>query len=352
MISRFFIHHPIFACAVSLLITFAGLVAMKNLPVEQYPNITPPLIQVTTSYNGANAETMANDVASPLEQQILGVENMIYMYSQNSSTGNVTLDVYFAIGSDANMNQVNVQNEVTQALAKLPSAVQKQGVTITKQMPNILLIVAMQSPGNRYDQTFVSNYANINVVTDLQLLPGISTISVIGQRNYAIRIWLKPDRMAQMDISPNDIIQAVNEQNADFGLGQIGQEPNVHPVSLTVPFATQGRLSTPEQFENIILRAYNDGSMVLLKDIADVTLGAQDYTVDGELDGKSTILLAVYQQYGANALQVSESIHKEMNRMSQFFRLDWSIRFPTTRRCSSKFRCKKWSGRCWKRLFS
>jgi hydrophobe/amphiphile efflux-1 (HAE1) family protein len=332
MISRFFIHHPIFASVISLIITFAGLVAMRNLPVEQYPNITPPLIQVTTTYNGANADTMANDVASPLEQQILGVQDMIYMYSQNSSTGTMTLDVYFAIGSDADMAQVNVQNQVSQAISQLPEEVQKEGVSITKQMPNILLIVALQSPNGRYDQTFVSNYANINVVNDLDLLHGISNISVIGQRNYAMRIWLRPDLMAQMGISPNDVITAIKEQNADFGLGQLGQEPNVRPVPLTIPFSTQGRLSTPHQFENIILRADLSGSMVLLKDVATVTLGAQDYTVDGELDGTSTILLAVYQEYGANALAVSESIHREMEKISKNFPsgIEYSIPYDST----------------------
>ena len=332
MISRYFINHPIFAGVISLLITFAGLVAMANLPVEQYPNITPPLIQVTTNYNGANADTMANDVASPLEQQILGVQDMIYMYSQNSSTGTMTLDVYFAIGSDADMAQVNVQNQVNQAQAQLPSAVQQEGVTITKQTPNILLIVAMESPEGRYDETFVSNYANINVVNDLDLVPGISNISVIGQRNYAMRIWLRPDLMAQMGISPNDIVEAIKEQNDDFGLGQLGQEPNVRPVPLTIPFSTQGRLTTPEQFENIILRADLSGSMVRLRDVASVTLGAQDYTVDGELDGRSTILLAVYQEYGANALQVSESIHKAMEKISKNFPagLTYSIPYDST----------------------
>lgn len=330
--SRFFINRPIFAGALSLLIAFAGLVAMRNIPIEQYPNITPPLIQVTTNYNGANAETMANDVASPLEQQILGVEDMIYMYSQNSSSGAVTLDVYFAIGSNPDMAQVNVQNQVSQAIAQLPTAVQKEGVTINKQSPNILLVIALQSPSGRYDPTFVSNYANINIVTDLQLLPGISNISVIGQRNYAIRVWLKPDLMAQMGITPSEIVEAINEQNADFGLGQLGNEPNVHPVQLTVPFASQGRLSTAEEFENIVLRAYNDGAMVLLKDVAKVTLGAQDYTVDGGLDGDSMILLAVYQEYGANALQVSESIHNEMKKISEFFPsgLEYSIPYDST----------------------
>jgi hydrophobe/amphiphile efflux-1 (HAE1) family protein len=332
MISRFFIHHPIFASVISLIITFAGLVAMHNLPIEQYPNITPPLIQVSTTYNGANADTMANDVASPLEQQILGVQDMIYMYSQNSSTGTMTLDVYFGIGTNADMAQVNVQNQVSQAIAQLPQEVQSEGVTITKQTPNILLIVAIQSPDGRYDQTYVSNFANINVVNELDLLPGISNISVIGQRNYAMRIWLRPDLMAQMGITPNEIVTAIKEQNADFGLGQLGQEPNVHPVPLTIPFSTQGRLSTPEQFENIILRADLSGSMVLLKDVAKVTLGAQDYTVDGELDGKSTILLAVYQEYGANALQVSQSIHQAMEKISKHFPagIDYSIPYDST----------------------
>lgn len=332
MISRFFLHHPVFAAVASLFITFAGLVSIRSLPVEQFPNITPPLIQVSATYNGANADMMANDVASPLEQQILGVENMIYMYSQNSSTGSMTLDIYFSIGTNADMAQVDVQNEINQAQAQLPSSVQQEGISIIKQTPNILLIVALQSPDGRYDQTFVSNFANINVVNDLDLLPGISTISVIGQRNYAMRIWLKPDLMAQMGISPSDVVAAVKEQNADFGLGQLGQEPNIHPVALTVPFSSKGRLSTPEEFENIILRADLSGALVLLKDVATVTLGAQDYTVDGELDGSPTILLAVYQEYGANALQVSQSIHKAMERLSERFPagISYSIPYDST----------------------
>lgn len=333
MISRFFIQHPVFASVISLMIVFAGLVAMHNLPIEQYPNITPPLIQVTTTYNGANADTMANDVASPLEQQILGAENMIYMYSQNSCTGTMTLDIYFAIGSNADMAQVNVQNLVYQAQAQLPMEVQKEGIIITKQTPNILVVVALQSPEGRYDQTYVSNYANINVVNELELLPGISNISVIGQRNYSMRIWLRPDLMAQMGISPNDIVTAIQEQNNDYGIGQLGQAPNVRPVPLTVPLSTQGRLSTPEEFGNIVLRADLSGSMVLLKDVATVTLGAQDYIVDGELDGKSAILLAIYQEYGANAIDVANSIEKEMKKLSERFPkgLEYSIPYDSTR---------------------
>ncbi|MBM3191036.1 MAG: efflux RND transporter permease subunit [Chlamydiae bacterium] len=332
MISEYFIKHPIFASVISIIIVFAGVVAMKNLPVEQYPNITPPLIQVTTSYNGANAATMANDVASPLEQQILGVEDMIYMYSQNASTGNMTLDVYFAIGSNADMDQVNVQNRVNQALSQLPEAVQKEGVTINKQTPNILIIVAMQSPEGIYDEEFVSNYATINVVNALELLPGISNISVIGERDYSMRIWLRPDLMAQLGITTGDIVEMVKEQNQDFGIGQLGQAPNVHPVALTVPMAAKGRLSTVEDFENIIIRADLNGSMVLLKDIAEVTLGAQDYTVNGAVDGKTTILLAIYQEYGANAIDVANSVRQTMQKISGDFPagLSYFIPYDTT----------------------
>ncbi len=314
------------------MITFGGALAMRALPIEQYPNITPPLIQVTTTYNGANAETIANDVAAPLEQQILGVQDMIYMYSQNSSNGNMVLDVYFSIGSDANMDQVNVQNLISQVTAELPQEVQKEGITITKQTPNILLLVALQSPSGVYTQEFISNYASINVVNDLDLIPGISNINIIGERNYSMRVWLRPDLMAQLGISTSDVVSAISEQNADFGIGQFGQEPTSKANRLTIPLTTQGRLSTPEQFENIVLRADLNGSIVLLKDVAKITLGAQDYTVDGSINAKSTILLAIYQEYGANALDVAESIRSAMKKISKRFPegLEYTIPYDTT----------------------
>lgn len=332
MISRFFIDRPIFASVISIVIFLAGFTAMRFLPIEQYPNITPPEIQVTATYNGANASIMADDVAAPIEQQVNGVEDMIYMYSQNASTGNMTLEVYFAIGSDPNMAQVNVQNLVNQALPQLPEEVQMQGVTIKKQTPNILLIVAIQSPDGTYDDIFTSNYANINVVTDLQLLPGISNVTIIGARNYSMRIWIRPDLMAQLGITTSDIVKAVEEQNRDFGIGQLGQAPNVKPVPLTVPMSAKGRLSTPEDFENIVLRADLNGAMVLLKDVAQVTLGAQDYTVDGELNGKPTALVAIYQEYGANALDVATEVKNAMKRLSKTFPkgLTYSIPYDTT----------------------
>ena len=332
MISRFFIDHPIFASVLSIVIALAGLTAMRNLPIEQYPNITPPEIVLTTSFNGANAETMANDVASPLEGKILGAENMIYMYSQNSSTGKINLEVYFALGSDANVAQIHVQNLANQAQSQLPSQVQSQGLTINKQTPNILMLVAVQSPTDRYDTLFMSNYSSINIVNELELLPGISNITVIGQRNYAMRVWLRPDLMAQLGITSNDVVNALNEQNSDFGIGQLGQAPNTHPVSLTIPMATTGRLTTPEEFGNIIVRADLTGAIVKIKDIGRVELGAQDYTVDGFLNGKPAILLAIYQQYGANAIDVADSVRVAMKKISQRFPkgLEYSIPYDTT----------------------
>lgn len=332
MIPRYFIHHPIFASVMSLIIVFAGLAAMKALPVEQYPNMTPPLIQVTALFNGANASIIADDVAAPLEQQILGVEDMIYMYSQNASTGNMTLKVYFDVDADPNMAQVNVQNLVSQAMTQLPENVQKEGIVVKKQTPNISLVIALQSQDPRYDEIFLSNYTNINIVNELQLIDGISDVLVIGQRNYSIRVWLRPDIMAELGLSTNDIVEAVREQNNDFGIGQLGQAPNVRQVPLTVPLTAKGRLSTPEEFGNIVLRADLNGNMVFLKDVARVELGAQDYTIDGALNGKGTILLGVYQEYGANLLQVTAAIKKTMEKLAAKFPegISYSIPYDTT----------------------
>lgn len=332
MISKFFINYPIFASVLSIIITLAGLCAMWTLPIEQFPNLTPSLIQVTATFNGANADVMANDVASPLEQQILGVESMIYMYSQSASTGNLTLQCYFDIGTDVNMNQVNVQNYVSQALAQLPESVQHQGVIVNQQTPNILIVVSIQSPDGRYDQNFLSNYSQINVVNELLLLPGISNISVIGQRNYSMRVWLRPDIMAQFGISANHVINSIKEQNQDYGIGQFGQAPNVHPVVLTVPLASKGRLTTPEEFGDIVIKADVNGNFVFLKDIATINLGAQNYTVDGALDGKSAIQLAIYQEYGTNAIDLAKKIDGTMQKLSKGFPegIAYSIPYDTT----------------------
>lgn len=333
MISRFFIDRPIFACVISIVIVLAGLVALKALPIEQYPNITPPQIQVTASYPGADATTISDNIAAPIEQQVNGVENMIYMYSQNSATGNMMLNIFFEIGSDADMAQINVQNRVNLATPQLPQQVQRTGVNIQKQTPTILLIVALDSIDNRYDTIFTSNYATINIMDEILRLPGVSNAQIIGARDYSMRLWLRPDKMAQLAITTSDVVQAVNEQNAQVAIGRLGQPPNASPIQISFPVTTQGRLSTPEEFDNIVIRANIDGSMVLLKDIGHTELGAKNYDVNGDLDGKQTTLIAVYQDYGANALDVAQSVKSTVNRLEKNFPagLISSIPYDTTR---------------------
>lgn len=332
MISRFFIDHPIFATVISLLITLTGLVALRNLPIEQYPNITPPQIQVTATYPGADAQTVSDTMSAPLEQQINGVEDMIYMYSQNSGNGNMVINVFFKIGSNADMAQINVQNRVNQALPLLPEQVQRTGIYVQKQTPTFLLIIALHAINDRYDQIFTSNYATINVMDEILRLPGVSNAEVIGARDYSMRLWLRPDKMAQLGLTTEDIIHAVQEQNTEVAIGRIGQAPNLQPVALQLPVTTTGRLSTPQEFDNIIMRANPDGSMVLLKDIGHADLGAQSYDVNGTLDNKPTTLIAVYLQFGANALEVAESVKETVARLEKNFPagLVTSIPYDTT----------------------
>lgn len=319
MISRFFIDRPIFASVISIFITLMGLAAMFNLPIEQYPSISPPQVYVSASYPGASAETISETVAAPLEQQINGVENMIYMESQSSSSGFMEMIIYFDIGSDVDRAQIDVQNKINQIMSQLPLDVQRQGITVQKQSPSFLMIIAIQAEGQQFDEIYTSNYASINIVDELKRIKGVSQAEVIGAREYSMRLWLKPDRMAQLQISTSDIIKAIEEQNAQYAVGQIGQEPTSGPVELTLPVTAQGRLVNPEDFENIIIRANTDGSMVQLKDIGRAELGAQSYNIIGELNGKPTTLIAVYQQYGANALEVAQNVYAAMDKLSKNF---------------------------------
>ncbi|MDR3624183.1 MAG: multidrug efflux RND transporter permease subunit [Chlamydiales bacterium] len=332
MLSHFFIDRPIFASVLSIIITFMGIASLYMLPVEQYPNITPPQIQVTTSYTGADALSVANTVASPIEQQVNGVENMIYMNSQSSSNGDMALSVFFEIGSDPDMALVNTQNRVNLALPQLPETVQRYGVTVQKQSTSILMIIAMQSPDGRYDPIFTSNYATINVITELLRVPGISNVQNIGARDYSIRVWINPDKLAQLHLTISDITDAIQEQNHQYPIGQIGQAPTKDNVVLTIPVTALGRLSTPEEYDNIIIRANSDGSMVLLKDVAYTVLGAQLYNQAGELNGKAVTTLAVYQQIGANALDVAEGVKASMTKLSKSFPsgIEYSIPYDST----------------------
>ncbi len=332
MISSFFIDRPVFACVLSIMIILAGFFALRALPIEQYPNITPPQIQVSASYAGADAMTTAMSVAAPLEQQINGVDNMIYMYSQNSSNGDMILTIFFDIGTDISMAQVNVQNRVSMAMPQLPQQVQYQGVMLKKQTPTILLLISVDSPDGRYDNVFVSNYTQINVVNELLRLKGVSDAAIINARNYSMRIWIKPDRLAQLQLTAEDVVNAIREQNKDFTAGMLGMPPMTSKVTLTVPMTGKGRLNEPEEYENIILRANEDGSFVRIKDVGYVQLGAQSYDVEGKLDGKESMLIAVYQEFGANALDVANEVKKKMEEAAKYFPpgLVYTIPYDTT----------------------
>lgn len=332
MISKFFLKHPIFAIVISILITLAGVVSLHNLSIEQYPNITPPQIQVTTSYPGASAKILSDTVASPLETQINGVENMIYMYSQNSASGDLALSVYFDIGSDVDQALNNVQDRVDLALSTLPEEVQKEGVVVKKETPTILQIVAVESEGGREDEVFTSNYATIYIADTLLRLPGVSDAKLINARDYSMRVWLRADKMAQLGISTSTVVDAISEQSTDYPIGLLGQAPTDGPVALTLPVTALGRLSDPSQFDQIILRATEDGSTVRISDIGYTQLGAEDYTVKGKMNGKNTTLIAVYQEYGANALDVAASVKATMKKLQKRFPagITYSIPYDTT----------------------
>ncbi|MCP5419688.1 MAG: multidrug efflux RND transporter permease subunit [Gammaproteobacteria bacterium] len=332
MISRFFIDRPIFAAVISIVITLAGLVAMVGLPIAQFPEITPPLLQVVTSYPGANAETTSNSVAAPVEQQVNGVENMIYMQSNNSASGDMALNIYFNIGTDIDLVLPDLTNRVNLANPVMPADVRQNGLTIKKASSNILMVVAISSDGSQ-DPNFVSNYANINVVDELKRIPGASQVSLFTQSDYAMRIWLKPDRMAELNLTVNDIRKAIQEQNAQFAVGKVGQPPTGYPVQITLPVSAKGRLDDPAEFEQIILRSNPDGSAVLLRDVARVELGIRSYDTEGLLNGKRTDFIMVYQQPDSNALDVAEKIITRMDELSKNFPagVSYSIPYNTTK---------------------
>ncbi|MBS4168946.1 multidrug efflux RND transporter permease subunit [Parachlamydia sp. AcF125] len=340
MLARFFIDRPILSTVLSVFILLAGLTALFFLPIEQFPNLLPPQINVQASYAGASAQTVANSVAAPLEQQINSVENMIYMYSNSSYTGDYSLNVFFNIGTDIEEALINVQNQANIARPLLPSEVQKSGVTILKQTPSILLAIGLQSPDDRYDEIFLSNYATVNIVQELQRTPGVSSVSIINDRTYAMRIWLDPALLAKYGLSTDEVASAIVEQNSEYSVGRLGEPPTEGPTELTISITSTGRLSTPEEFNRIILKANANGSMVYLKDVGYAELGAQNYNVASKLNGVPTISIAVFQQFGANALQVAQNIKKKMEEIAKNFPqgITYSIPYDTTKFVNASIR--------------
>src|SRR6266478_1778833 len=309
MISRFCIQRPIFAVVLSAVIVIAGVGAMMRLPIAQYPEIAPPVVTVSAAYPGADADTIAQAVAAPIETQVNGVDNMLYMDSSCSSAGQYSLSVSFQVGTNPDTAQVQVQNRVSLALPSLPDTVQRGGVQTEKRSSTFLMIIGIYSPDGRYDAEYVGNYANLYVLDAIKRIPGANQASILGTPDLAMRIWLKPDRMASLGITPSDIAQAVSAQNQQFGAGSVGRSPTSGPVAMTFPVVTEGRFSTPQEFEDIILRADPKGvAIVRLKDVGRAEVGLKDYLLRSKLNGKPATLIAIYQQPGSNSLATTKFV--------------------------------------------
>ncbi len=332
MISSFFISRPKFAFVISIVISIAGILALVALPIDRYPELTPPSVKVSAYFPGADAATIADTVAGPLESAINGVDDMLYMSSNSANDGSYVLTVSFAVGTDPDTATVNVQNRVSQATPKLPEEVKRQGVTVRKQSSSMLLIVNVISPENTFDSLFLSNYTDINIRDALARIPGVGDASIIGARDYSMRLWLEPNKLAGLGMQASDVINAVREQNVQVAAGKLGAEPAPDNAQFEYTLRTKGRLTTAAEFANIIIRVNADGGIVRVKDVARVELGAKSYSSYGMLDGKDSALLAIYQAPGANALEMSAAIRAEMNALAERFPddLEYRILYDST----------------------
>src|SRR5690349_20679618 len=320
--SEFFVRRPIVAIVIAILMTLIGGVCILALPIAQYPQIAPPEIQVQTHYTGADALTIEQAVAAPIEQQMSGVDNMNYMYSINANSGDIRLIVNFDVATDPNIDQVLTQLRVAQAQSQLPADVNNYGLTVKKSTTAPLMLIAIYSPKGSYDGTFLANYGYINLFDPLTRVPGIGNVQIFGAGQYAMRLWVKPDQLAKLGITVPDIITAVQKQNTVNPAGQIGGEPIPSGQKFTYAVRAQGRLQTPEEFGEIVVRANSDGSFVRVKDIARIDLGAQTYNLRGRLNGQPSAILAVYQLPGTNAIKAAEGVRKLMAEAKQRFPAD------------------------------
>ncbi|HZE98828.1 MAG TPA: efflux RND transporter permease subunit [Planctomycetota bacterium] len=318
MFSKFFIDHPIFATVMSTIIVMAGLVCMKNLPVEQYPSITPVTIQVTTTYPGADAKTVGDSVASPIEAQINGVDNFMYMTSTSSNTGQLTITVYFTLKTDPDIAQVQVQNKVNLALPLLPEAVKQFGVSVQKKSSTPLMIVAVFNKDGRYSPDYVRTYTNVNILSAIQRINGAGMAQIFGMPDQAMRIWLNPDRMASLGITTTDVQNAVSKQNALWGAGQVGAQPTAAPVQQTFPVVTQSPFIQPVEYDSIILRsAPEESAIVRVRDVARTEVGRRQYIDNNKLNGAPTTPIIIYQQPGANGIEVSNAVKKTLEDLKK-----------------------------------
>ncbi|HMK68334.1 MAG TPA: efflux RND transporter permease subunit, partial [Stellaceae bacterium] len=318
-LSHFFIDRPIFAMVVSIFITLIGAISYFDLPVSQYPEIAPPTIVISASYPGASAQVVADTVSTPLEEEINGVENMLYMSSQATSDGNLSLTVTFALGTDLDIAQVLVQNRVSVAQPKLPSDVQRIGVTVRKNSPDLMMVIHLSSPDDSRDQLYISNYATLQVKDVLARVNGVGDVRIFGARDYSMRVWLDPEKIAARGLTAGDVVQSLAGQNVQVASGVINQPPVPRSGAFEINVETLGRLTDPRQFENIIVRTDAQGRVTRVRDIARVELGAQDYNTNGYLDERRAVPLLIFQLPGSNALATADRVMATMAELSKSF---------------------------------
>ena len=328
----FFIRRPIVAIVIAILTVLLGTITITGLSVEQYPFLAPPNIRVTANYPGASAEAVEQSVATPIEQEVNGVDRLIYMKSSNTSDGRMQLDVNFQVGTDQDIANVLTQNRVSSAQARLPQEVTQQGVTVKKQSPSVLMLISVYSPTDSYDANFLINYAGINLRDQLLRIPGIAQVDLFGGTDYGMRIWFRPDKLAKLGLTPADVISAIKDQNLQAPAGKVGAAPTPKDQEFTNTVNAPGRLVTPEEFENIIVRQSATGAVVRIKDIGRAELGSQDYNAFGRLNGKPAGAMAVYLLPGANQLKAAETIYATMGRAKALFPsgMDYQIVYDTT----------------------
>src|SRR6202045_4134740 len=325
-ISRFFIERPIFAAMLSALILLAGLIALPSLPISEYPQVVPPTIVVRATYPGANPTVIADTVASPLEQAINGVEDMLYQSSQATADGVMTLTITFKLGSDVDKAQVQVQNRVAQALPKLPEEVQRLGVTTNKASPDLTMVVHLFSPARRYDMLYLSNFAQLRVKDELARLDGVGDVQIFGAGNYSMRVWLDPDKVASRNLTAGDVVRAIREQNVQVAAGALGAPPTPNSADFQLLVNTKGRLVTEADFGAIVVRAGDAGQITRLRDVARIELGADTYALRSLLDNEPAVAIPVFARPGSNAIAISTAVRAKMAELKKDFPADMDYR--------------------------
>src|SRR5687767_8919343 len=325
--SRFFIERPIFASVLSIIILIAGLVSATALPISQYPEIAPPTVTITSSYPGASAETLAKTVAAPIEEQLSGTENLIYFASTAAADGSVAITATFEVGTDVDKAVFQLNNRVQLALPRLPEEVRRNGVIVQKRSNDILLVIGLQSPKRTHSTTFLANHAQVNLMDELRRTVGVGDVTLFGS-GYAMRIWLQPDKMARLNVTPTDIANAIRAQNAQYAAGKVGAEPAPAGQALTYTVTAQGRLLNPEEFGEIVVRAGGSGGVLRIRDVARVELGAQTYDISTTVNGNPAVGMAVFLQTGANALDVAAAVKARMVELNTAFPEDVAYLVP------------------------